>query len=586
MVRTSHPAAYDGWNMRGSLACGLAFLAVVLLTAPAAALSSAPRGNGVVAVDARISVRIYDGGSTEGWLWACDPKKAGSCDPTIATSDITRTALNFCTSPIGRLGPDKKSYPAHAASPGTTRVTRAGDAWLYGGNGFVGRGAGITVWQTVNCRTSLIPSSRPTPKPAPGVSKGVGVGALGVDYSMPDRFGSSKTSEGLLLYPRTKAQLAPARWRVTVTIERHDGETCLPTEELTIDVMGEEPDFKRVGPCALDVWFPREAAYSATLKLRTKSGVLRGSRTIVVQDWLIVGIGDSNGSGEGTPDRDAGVGVGGALWQNSQCHRSANSYQALTARAIERSDPRTSVTFVHLACSGASIVNGVLGRYEGIERGALLQPQLVSARRLTHGREIDAMLVSIGVNDLRFGTMAGHCVEHASCPNVIFPGTNVTLGRIMPRYLDDLKGRFDRLADALEGLVMPSRVYLNEYFDSTTNDAKEVCSPLMQTVKGTFDGAEAKWARESLLLPLNEVIRSAAEAHRFRAVTGSETWFQGHGYCATDSWIVQLTGSFLGQLNKEGSLHATTTGNREQAKFATKIVRGDLYAGGRTRRPG
>lgn len=558
---------------------------VPLLTVPAVARDLSFGATGVVAVDARISVKIYDGGSTNGWLWACDPKKAGSCDPAIATSDINRTALNFCISPVGRLGPDKNSYPAQAANPGTTRVTGATDAWLYSANGFVGRSAGVTVWQTVNCRTSLDPAPKPKPKPKPAPKPGSGTAALGVDYAMPDRFGRSKTSEGLLLYPRTKAQLAPARWRVTVTVKRHDGKTCLPSEELTIHVAGEEPDFKRVGPCALDVWFPREAAYSATLRLRTKSGVLTGTRTIVVQDWLIVGIGDSNGSGEGAPDRPAALGVGGALWQNRQCHRSANSYQALTARAIERSDARTSVTFVHLACSGASIVNGVLGRYEGIEPGALLQPQLTSVRRLSHGREIDAMLVSIGVNDLRFGAMAGHCIATVDCPRAIFPGTGATAEKIMARYVADLVGRFARFAAALEGLVDPSRVYLNEYFDSTTNDAKNICSPLMATVKGIFDGAEAKWAREALLQPLNKVIREAAATHHLKLVSGIESWFLGHGYCAQDSWIVQLTGSFLGQLNKEGSLHATVDGNREQMKFAKKVVRADLYAGGSTRRP-
>jgi hypothetical protein len=320
--------------------------------------------------------------------------------------------------------------------------------------------------------------------------------------------------------------------------------------------------------------------------------VLTGTREIVVQDWLIVGIGDSNGSGEGTPDRPYELGVGGPLWQNRQCHRSANSYQALTARTIERSDPRTSVTFIHLACSGSSIVNGVLGRYAGIEPGALLPSQLEAAGKLRYGREIDAMLVSVGVNDLRFGAMAGHCVATADCPHAIFPGTNATLEKIMPRYLRDLAGRFERLAAALKGLVEPSHVYLNEYFDSTTNDIDsttsgpaQVCSPLMATVKGIFDGNEATWAREAVLRPLNNVIRVAAKAHTFKLVTGAEAAFQGHGYCAKDSWIVQLTGSFLGQLNHEGALHATVRGNQEQLKFAKKTVRADLYAGGRTRRP-
>ena len=42
-----------------------------------------------------------------------------------------------------------------------------------------------------------------------------------------------------------------------------------------------------------------------------------------------------------------------ATWQDRRCHRSARAGIAQAALELEQLDPHTSVTFVHLACSGA-----------------------------------------------------------------------------------------------------------------------------------------------------------------------------------------------------------------------------------------
>jgi len=72
---------------------------------------------------------------------------------------------------------------------------------------------------------------------------------------------------------------------------------------------------------------------------------------VKLEDFLIVGLGDSNASGEGNPDVP---GLARPLWEDFRCDRSAQSYQARAASAIEKASDHSSVTFVHLACSGAS----------------------------------------------------------------------------------------------------------------------------------------------------------------------------------------------------------------------------------------
>src|SRR5206468_12102716 len=100
---------------------------------------------------------------------------------------------------------------------------------------------------------------------------------------------------------------------------------------------------------------------------------------------------------------------------------------ALAAKAIEKADPHTSVTFVSVACSGATIAN-LLGEYNGREFGPADRPlpaQIEQVRRLLcpsansrdclgpfpHAelRHIDALLINVGGNDVGFGDMIEEC---------------------------------------------------------------------------------------------------------------------------------------------------------------------------------
>src|ERR1700756_4564826 len=128
----------------------------------------------------------------------------------------------------------------------------------------------------------------------------------------------------------------------------------------------------------------------------------RISTGIQVRDIFIAGLGDSIASGEGNPDRavalsDEGfcfrsyLGTAGgqyyrpsragfkggraceapdtlaawqrqsALWFNSACHRSLYSYQTRTALALAVQYPLIAVTYLPLACTGATIPDGLFG---------------------------------------------------------------------------------------------------------------------------------------------------------------------------------------------------------------------------------
>lgn len=150
-------------------------------------------------------------------------------------------------------------------------------------------------------------------------------------------------------------------------------------------------------PVVLEIPYPAGARVSVEV-----GGRQVAARDVVVRDVLIVGMGDSFGSGEGNPDvavrfsreRSADYGdpvkaahmlgfparagdwkqvgdkeflAANPRWLDQACHRSLYSHQLRAALqlAIERTD--RAVTFVSYACSGAEITQGLFLRYKGHE---------------------------------------------------------------------------------------------------------------------------------------------------------------------------------------------------------------------------
>lgn len=150
-------------------------------------------------------------------------------------------------------------------------------------------------------------------------------------------------------------------------------------------------------PVTLEIPYPSGADVSVEI-----GGRRIASAPIRIEDVLIVGMGDSFGSGEGNPDvpvrfsreRSADYGdtqkepqLGGfparmgnwqsigdkafidanPKWLDQACHRSLYSHQVRVALQLAVENPQRAVTFVGFACSGAEIVRGLFLRYRGHE---------------------------------------------------------------------------------------------------------------------------------------------------------------------------------------------------------------------------
>ena len=272
--------------------------------------------------------------------------------------------------------------------------------------------------------------------------------AASFEWSMPERFADGD-EDGTLDYfsditsePDRRAFVAPEQWDVALNA---CGSTA-GADEYRWAVNGRpvNPTPSPSIACLFSYPFPYEGAFDVALTV-VDGGVESPPihQRVVVQDWLIVALGDSYASGEGAPD-DEGP-VDGPTWKDARCDRSANAGAAVAARELEEADPKTSVTFVHLACSGATIMSGLLGPYEGTHPPAALTPspkvpfpcvtgkndkgkwielkthpsclppQIDRAQELIQDRELDALHLSIGGNDAHFASIVKACMLEDDC---------------------------------------------------------------------------------------------------------------------------------------------------------------------------
>ncbi len=311
-------------------------------------------------------------------------------------------------------------------------------------------------------------------------------------------------------------------------------------------------------------------------------------------------------------------------WNNENCHRSANAAPARAALALEESDPRTSVTFVHLACTGARV-----DRFR-----ASLREQIPWADTLTASREIDVVLVSIGGNDAGFVNLAVACVVQQPCyvdTPAFNPGAAAAYCNLLDLFglsqlcnnlfgvvpaqsakailltgVSALPALYDEVAGVLlptlTGLLEPEpspgapgpvltlvdrvrsdRVYITEYVDMTKDDAGEYCVASASNLLGTIPGItpdELQWLDRAAADSINAAGRAAAQIHGWNAVSGIYSGYENHGYCANTHWVVRAHETFLRQGDESGMAHPNLLGHTHNGQAIFGALLGDLYPAG------
>jgi lysophospholipase L1-like esterase len=282
-------------------------------------------------------------------------------------------------------------------------------------------------------------------------------------------------------------------------------------------------------------------------------------------------------SGEGNPA------PGLFRWQSpSWCHRSATSGQAIAARALIAAHPDSSLEFVSFACSGATIDRGLLGEFKkGSFRGAELA-QLDRIAQLP-ATDVDALMISIGANDVGFQRIVTFCTIKDRCPtNRSFPPAVEwaakqhvpvpTLDRYVTQRIAELGRDYDRVNARIPSAIDRRHVLIVEYFDPTRWPVHRQCPVFDERVirhpeEGLVTTAESSWAHDHVLIQLNEAIHAGAQGNGWTVVDGVDERFDGHGICAPkdERWVRTLPESLALQHNISGTLHPNSAGHEATA---------------------
>jgi GDSL-like Lipase/Acylhydrolase family len=421
--------------------------------------------------------------------------------------------------------------------------------------------------------------------------------ADGIDWTMPPRLGVASGPYGL---PSTK-ELFPKSWQARIFPSFAGAPAqCGGTTRWrwTVDVpAGVKLLSGKPKPgCTLFL----ESSKLGTLQVsaseeRLRKGTWRATgpplrQAVALRDYVIVGLGDSNGSGEGnTP------------FYYPRCDRSEASYQYRTALYVEQQDPRSSVTFVHAACSGARIDHLFSTPYQGIyPEASPLKPQIeqVIDRLSDPGpkRKVDAVIVSAGVNDLAFGPLMAYCVASvAYAPNTPCEGLSTTPvldagGRVAdwkeaasgPTLADglatlqaQLPGRYPALASALGSLGVPAKkVFITQYPDFTNGDDGKSCGPTgvaaFSTSTWTFLGLNAAL--------LNRTIATAAKQNGWTLAPVNAGAFATRGYCSSKSLFAGIVETSL-VFDDAGPFHPNRDAHDVQAAEVEPLLCASLGTG-------
>ncbi|MBW9205736.1 hypothetical protein KV097_07230 [Mumia sp. zg.B17] len=327
---------------------------------------------------------------------------------------------------------------------------------------------------------------------------------------------------------------------------------------------------------------PSLGRYDVRLSLNTNwrpsVGVSRQVHELAtLKDHLIVSMGDSLASGEGNPDVRGDYGARppkAAVWRDRRCHRSARSGPARAARAVERADAHSSVTFISVACSGAKIRHVSHRRYSGIAgAGFLFPPQvkqvadLVGPQSTRGGRRINAILMSAGVNDLYFSGVIRRCAK-------FWTGTSCLRMPDRRSNLAGLPASYHHLAREIAAqLPNTARVLVNNYPAYVFKNGG--CGAL----RGITSSKGKAIAR--LGVTLNKSIATATRRHlnapyRWRAVPDLTAPFKPHPYCGGSTWFTRFEWSLRRQGDLNGTAHPNGPGHRAYRDILNSALQGVL----------
>jgi hypothetical protein len=311
---------------------------------------------------------------------------------------------------------------------------------------------------------------------------------------------------------------------------------------------------------------------------------------IQVKDKLVVGLGDSYGSGEGNPDIPAHFDDGRSdidiifkrlkgrddtflrrepkrdkdsevSWLDRRCHRSMYSYQFKTALQMALANPKEAVTFVSYSCSGAvteNLINVRQAAREKLKKKILkdeynkVRPQLDVLKEVLkcpagrtfgctarNSREIDYLLLSIGGNDIGFADYVTYIITSGLIRKLKGKKPTAQTKIDIERAITE---NYGKLSAELNGLDIKGctpgapceRILLTAYPDIMHSETETLCKADREEFSIPFgrDEKRADRIREVRDLVFDTLRNEQEKVLNWSVVTGHFAKYLQHGFCA------------------------------------------------------
>ena len=385
--------------------------------------------------------------------------------------------------------------------------------------------------------------------------------SVAFDWTMPSRFGVVRDEFSYPVIPNTpdyarpnpvwignvETPTFPVRLDASASYVGSTGATFnwhVASPQYTVDLVG--------GPI-LTANLP-EGQYDVTLTVNLPNAPsLVTNRAVKVQDHLIVVMGDGYASGEAIPNDPITFNNGGFIYSNAswakgdnnsavtaahrRAHRSSRSGMVSAAVDLENGDPKSSVTFVMLSHSGATVPTGLWGSQgtsqpdePGTDPGQF--DQLAS---IVGNRRIDGLVLSVGWHDATVPETMRRLVQAE-------PGSANYASTLQAIWNDAFWARhnlaqvqYPSVAQRLAQFNL-GQVFLTEYPDITRDASGNTAQQILHDIyEGKeVDQFELNEARDRVLTPLANTMKAAARQQGWQYVDDVASAFATHGY---GDWI-------------------------------------------------
>lgn len=401
-------------------------------------------------------------------------------------------------------------------------------------------------------------------------------------WSMPDRYEAGWQAWDAQASAYRPGYVQPRRWTLQINACRSSG-GGQAIDLYRFSIRGVDTPFTlgtHGTACRRTFKLEHLGRYDVSVTVRTAAGESAPrTQRIRLRDWLIVSTGDSMASGEGTPDEPGDYRFGGGAasglqevrpvtWQDKRCHRSARSGHALAAAKLERDDPYSSVTFVSLACSGAEIrhllTDGYAGQQPTPGDTTTLPAQLDRVAEVIGPRRVDAMLLSVGVNDIDFAGIIRDCATNLG-PGGLGDSDCVTDADGI-QNMDALEGRYDALGARLRSLAI-DEVYMTDYPSWPFGDGSGGGCQSLLGIR-PIEAQQIGFAG----LRLRALMRAAALRNGWNFSDGMTEEFREHHMCATDNYLTRYGRSWADQGTEDGTAHPNRAGYTEMARILNRAI--------------